>query len=101
MRARGTHHPCRDHGKPRPHPLMRRHGREISDRGQLAQRHVRPKLAGQLLWPDVPEGSSFGTHPAAEINLHLDHICAVQRGPSVASGYAFRGLDRGTNLRPR
>ena len=37
-------------------------------------------------------GSRFGMYPAVEIDLHLDHVCAAQRGGPAALEAAFRTL---------
>jgi hypothetical protein len=39
-------------------------------------------------------------HPAIEIDLHVDGICAAQRQTPIALGAAFRALDVRSNLLP-
>ena len=61
---------------------------------------VRARWAGQLLWLAVPPGSSFATHPAVEIDLQPDRICAAQPWGPAALEAAFGPPPFGTNLLP-
>jgi hypothetical protein len=73
---------------------VRRHLRATTDHRRMS------KWAGQQLWPDVRVGSRFGMYPSLEINLHLDYVCPAQPSSDAALGYAFRRLNRATNLLP-